>query len=81
MLHGDFMEIYCKCPIEVCEQRDPKGHYMLAKEGRIKDFTGVSAPYDEPQDAELVLDTAGLSIGESVAGVLALLRDRGIIVR
>ena len=79
LLHGDFLEIYCKCPIEICEQRDPKGHYRLAKEGKIRDFTGVSAPYDEPPDPELLLDTARLSIDESVEKVLALLRERGIL--
>jgi len=79
LLHGDFLEIYCNCPIEVCEQRDPKGHYQLAREGRIKDFTGVSAPYDVPSDPELVLDTARLSIEDSVEAVLALLRSRGTI--
>jgi adenylylsulfate kinase len=79
LLPGDFLEIYCNCPIEVCEQRDPKGHYQRAREGRIKDFTGVSAPYEEPADADLVLHTARLSIEESVEKVLVLLRDRGVI--
>ena len=79
LLPGEFLEIYCNCPIEICEQRDPKGHYQRAREGRIKDFTGVSAPYEEPGDAELVLHTARLSIEESVERVLKLLRDRGVI--
>jgi adenylylsulfate kinase len=79
LLPGDFLEIYCNCPIEICEQRDPKGHYQRAREGRIKDFTGVSAPYEEPADADLVLHTARLSIEESVEKVLVLLRDRGVI--
>ena len=79
LLPGDFLEIYCNCPIEICEQRDPKGHYQRAREGRIKDFTGVSAPYEEPADPELVLHTAKLSIEESVEKVLVLLRDRGVI--
>jgi adenylylsulfate kinase len=79
LLPGDFLEIYCNCPIEVCEQRDPKGHYQRAREGKIKDFTGVSAPYEEPADPELALHTAQLSIEESVEKVLVLLRDRGVI--
>jgi len=78
LLHGDFLEIYCRCPLEVCEQRDPKGHYQRAKAGAIKDFTGVSAPYEEPLDPERVLDTAKLSIEESVARVERLLVERGI---
>ena len=81
LLPGDFLEIYCDCPIEVCEQRDPKGHYQRAREGKIKDFTGVSAPYEEPADSDLVLHTAQLSIEESVEKVLMLLRDRGIVSR
>jgi adenylylsulfate kinase len=79
LLPGDFLEIYCNCPIEICEQRDPKGHYQRAREGRIKDFTGVSAPYEEPADPELVLHTAKFSIEESVEKVLVLLRDRKVI--
>lgn len=79
LLHGDFLEIWCRCPIEICEQRDPKGHYQRAREGKIKDFTGVSAPYEEPPDPELVLDTARLSIDESVDKVMTLLRERGIL--
>jgi len=79
LLHGDFVEIYCRCPVETCEQRDPKGHYKLAREGKLKGFTGVSAPYEEPADPELILDTATVSIEDSVAKVLALLRSRAIL--
>jgi adenylylsulfate kinase len=79
LLHGDFLEVYCRCPVETCEQRDPKGHYKLARQGKLKDFTGVSAPYEESVDPELTLDTAQLSLDESVGRVLALLRDRGVI--
>jgi adenylylsulfate kinase len=79
LLHGDFLEIWCRCPVEICERRDPKGHYQRAREGKLKDFTGVSAPYEEPREPELVLDTDRLSIEESVGKALALLRDRGIL--
>lgn len=79
MLHGDFLEIYCRCPIEVCEQRDPKGHYKLAKVGEIKDFTGVSARYEEPTNPELMLDTEKMSIYDSVSYVELLLRERGVL--
>jgi adenylylsulfate kinase len=78
-LHGDFLEVWCRCPVDICERRDPKGHYQRAREGKIRDFTGVSAPYEEPADPELTLETAQLSIDDSVEEVLALLRSRGII--
>lgn len=58
MNDGDFVEIYVKCTIEVCEERDPKGLYKKAKAGEIKEFTGISAPYEEPERPELVIDTA-----------------------
>lgn len=76
---GEFLEIYCQCPPEVCAQRDPKGHYQRAREGRLKDFTGVSAPYEEPAGSELVLCTDELSVEESVEKILGLLRNRGIV--
>ena len=79
LLRGDFLEIYCRCPVSICEQRDPKGHYKLAKEGKLKEFTGVSAAYEEPADPELVLDTDRLAIEGSVARIKELLRDRRII--
>lgn len=81
LLPGDFLEIYCHCPVAVCESRDPKGHYQRAREGKLKDFTGVSAPYEEPGNSELVLHTAEFSIEESVDQVLMRLRDRGIVGR
>lgn len=77
--HGDFLEIYCKCDLEVCESRDVKGLYKLAREGQIKDFTGISSPYEEPENAELVVETDKQNLDESVEKVLMLLRERGII--
>ena len=79
--HGDFLEIYCRCPLEICEQRDVKGHYKRARAGEIKDFTGISSPYEEPEHPELVVDTGRLSLEESVDVVLDLLRERGVIGR
>jgi len=78
---GGFIEIYCKCPAEVCEQRDPKGFYARARKGEIKDYTGVSAPYEEPLEPELVLDTATLPVERCVAAVIETLRQRGVIRR
>lgn len=75
----EFLEVYCRCPIEVCETRDVKGLYRRARAGEIPDFTGVSSPYEQPEQAELVLDTHLLGIEESVDRVIALLRERGIV--
>jgi adenylylsulfate kinase len=79
--HGDFLEIYCHCPLEVCEARDVKGLYKRARAGEIKDFTGISSPYEEPEQPELVVDTGVLTLEQSVAQVLDLLRERGVIGR
>jgi adenylylsulfate kinase len=74
----DFIEIYCHCPLEVCEQRDVKGLYAKARQGLIKDFTGISSVYEAPETPELSLDTNSLPLKECVAQVLALLGNRGI---
>jgi adenylylsulfate kinase len=79
--HGDFLEIYCLCPLEICEKRDVKGFYKRARAGEIKDFTGISSPYEEPDQPELVVDTGRLTLEQSVARVLDLLRERGVIDR
>jgi adenylylsulfate kinase len=77
--HGDFIEVYCRCGIETCESRDVKGLYKKARAGEIREFTGISSPYEEPQKAEIVVDTDTLSLEESVARVMAHLCERGII--
>lgn len=69
----DFKEIYISTPIEECERRDVKGLYARARRGEIKDFTGVSAPFEAPQHPALSLNTARLSLEESVARLLTLL--------
>lgn len=66
----DFTEIYCDCPLAVCEQRDTKGMYRRARAGEIRDFTGVSAPYDIPAHPNLALDTANRTLNECVEQVL-----------
>lgn len=76
---GDFMEVYCRCPLAVCETRDVKGLYKRARAGDIPEFTGISSPYEEPADADLVVDTDQLNLEQSAALVLDLLRARGII--
>jgi adenylylsulfate kinase len=79
VMHGDFMEIYCKASLEVCEERDVKGLYKKARAGEIKAFTGISSPYEEPENPELVVETDKLSLDESADLVLELLRERGIL--
>jgi adenylylsulfate kinase len=77
--HGEFFEIYCHCPIEICEERDVKGLYKRARAGEINDFTGISSPYEEPKSPELALDTGTRPIEECVDTVIGLLCDRGIL--
>jgi adenylylsulfate kinase len=77
--HGDFLEIYCECPIETCEQRDVKGLYKKARAGQIPFFTGIGSPYEAPENPELVVDTQRLSLEDSVQQVIGLLAERGII--
>lgn len=76
---GDFLEIHCACPLAVCEERDIKGLYKRARAGEIAEFTGISAPYETPGAAELVIDTSRHTLAESVCQVMALLRARGVI--
>ncbi|MDR3480265.1 MAG: adenylyl-sulfate kinase [Burkholderiaceae bacterium] len=76
---GDFLEIHCRCSVDVCESRDVKGLYQKARAGIVKDFTGISSPYEEPLAAELVVDTAALDLEQCVELVLNLLRERGIL--
>ncbi len=78
---GDFIEIYCKCSLEVCEQRDVKGLYQRARAGEIKNFTGISSPYEAPDNPELAVDTGMNSLEDSVEEVLALLVTKGIVQR
>jgi len=76
---GSFIEIYTKCPVKVCMERDVKGMYKKALNGKIKDFTGVDNPYEEPLEPELVLNTDTETIEESVEKVLNKLEELGYI--
>ncbi len=76
---GDFIEIYCRCPLEVCEQRDVKGHYRRARAGEIKEYTGISSPYEEPEQPDLVLDTANTPLALCIDRVVALLIERRVV--
>ncbi len=72
----DFLEVYCRCPVEICEMRDPKGMYKKARLGEIKEYTGISSPYEEPLNPDLILDTHILSLEESTAKLLMLIEDK-----
>jgi len=76
---GRFIEVYCRCPVEVCEERDPKGLYKKARAGQLKDFTGIDAPYEVPENPEITVDTGSQSIEESAIVVVAYLREKGLI--
>lgn len=76
----DFVEIYCRCDLSVCEERDVKGLYKKARAGEIPEFTGISSPYEEPEKAEIVVDTDKHSLEECAKQILAYLADKGIIV-
>lgn len=76
---GDFVEVFARCPVEVCEARDVKGLYKKARAGEIKEFTGISAPYEEPAGAELVLDTDKETVEQSAARVIKYLKNSGVI--
>ena len=76
---GDFIEVYCKCSLTACEERDPKGLYKKARAGDIKDFTGIDAPYEEPANAEIVTETDKETVEESVKNVLKQLEKREVI--
>ncbi|MNC47372.1 putative adenylyl-sulfate kinase [compost metagenome] len=70
-LIGDsYVEVYIQCPLEVCEQRDPKGLYKKARAGEIKFFTGIDSPYEEPVHPEVVVDTSKLSLEECVERIM-----------
>ncbi|WP_321369281.1 adenylyl-sulfate kinase [uncultured Draconibacterium sp.] len=71
----DFIEVFVDTPIEVCEQRDVKGLYEKARKGIIKDFTGVSAPFDKPADANVIIDTSTVSLEESVEKIFGVIKD------
>lgn len=75
-----FIEVYVRCPLEVCEKRDVKGMYRLAREGKIPAFTGVSDPYEEPLNPEMVLDTDKMPLDECVQRVWSCVESRGLLI-
>jgi adenylylsulfate kinase len=75
-LCDDFTEIYISTPLEECERRDVKGLYAQAREGKIKQFTGIDDPYEEPENPELTIDTTHITVDEGVQRVLDYLSSR-----
>ena len=78
---GDFVLVHVSTPLEVCEARDRKGLYAQARAGVIGSFTGISDPYEEPDDADLTIDTSQLSRHDAVAAVLGYLTRGGWLAR
>ncbi len=76
---GEFIEVYVECPLDVCEERDTKGLYKKARAGEVKDFTGISAPYEEPLNPELTIDSSKLTVEESTRAVLNYLEEKGYV--
>ena len=76
---GDFFEIFCAADLDVCESRDPKGLYAKARSGAIKEFTGISSPYEAPDTPELKIDTGAQELAQSVEVVIKALQDKVVI--
>jgi adenylylsulfate kinase len=76
---GDFIEVFVSCPVAVCEERDPKGLYKKARAGQIPEFTGISAPYEDPSNPEITLRTDREGEAESLEIILKYLEDKGYI--
>lgn len=74
-----FVEVHCRCPLAVCEERDPKGLYRKARAGQLPEFTGISSPYEAPEAPEVTIDSATSTVSEEVGKLLAELARRGII--
>ncbi|WP_025026238.1 adenylyl-sulfate kinase [Caldalkalibacillus mannanilyticus] len=75
----EFIEVYVRCSLETCESRDPKGLYKKARNGEIPEFTGISSPYEEPENPEITIESDQLSVDESVDKVVQYLKERKII--
>jgi bifunctional enzyme CysN/CysC len=74
---GEFIEVFVNTPIEVAEQRDPKGLYQKARSGELANFTGIDSPYEAPESPELTVDTTTMSPEEAADVIVAYLREHG----
>jgi adenylylsulfate kinase len=79
LLGQRFIEIYCDCPLNICENRDVKGLYKRARSGEVKEFTGISSPYEVPEAAEITVNTDQLDLHESIEKIVRYLADQKII--
>jgi len=79
MEDGEFLEVFVDTPVEICEQRDPKGLYAKARAGEIPNFTGISDPYESPENPELVIETASSTPEEAANAIIDMLQKRGKI--
>ena len=76
---GEFIEIFCRCSVEACEKRDQKGLYEKARAGEVPEFTGISAPYEEPENPEIAVDTDKETIREGVEKIISYLQKNELI--
>jgi adenylylsulfate kinase len=76
---GEFIEVFCKCSVEICEKRDTKGLYKKARAGEIPEYTGISAPYEEPENPEIVIETDRETVQEGVSKIISYLEDKEFI--
>jgi adenylylsulfate kinase len=76
---GEFIEIFCRCSLDACEERDKKGLYKKARTGKIPEFTGISAPYEEPENPEIIIETDREAIKEGVNKIIIYLENKGVI--
>ena len=76
-----FVEIYVRCSVEEAEKRDPKGLYKKAREGLIKEFTGVSAPYEEPDNAEIVIESVSTGVEDAVKHIVQYLEGNDLLLK
>lgn len=77
----NIIEVFCNCPLEICEQRDVKGLYKKARAGEIPNYTGISAPYERPLSPDIDIDTGTLPLRECVNRVVSVLRERWVILK
>lgn len=78
---GQFIEVFVDTPLDICEDRDPKGLYKKARAGEIKNFTGIDSAYEAPKSPEIVLDSGSKSVSECVAELIEFMKKRGLLVR
>ena len=79
MDEGEFLEVFVDCPVEICERRDPKGLYKKARAGQIPEFTGISAPYEAPEDPEVHIDAGNLDVDGCAEQVVKYLLEQGYV--